>query len=185
MDAMDLAEFRAQPAVDQLFFGDYILDNNREIAVHRLSKNGIVGLDDAPDSSDLKDVADQQDFNFALLSTLKEMGEDGISFDSLTAKKASVIVANPSEIERQAYIDGRINEWGASTATFMALSRVLASDVGDDGVIRINAESPTGDKTYDVLSLKKFTNYLGQEDQMYTTDLSVVSTDVRYTDLLK
>ncbi len=186
LDTMSLADFRQQPYEDQLMFGDYILDNNSEITTYRLSKNGIVNLESNANPSTPQELYSTLNYQFAMLSSLKEYTpDDGVVFDNETAKKASVIVANPENLEYQGYIDSRIDEWGASTAMELTTSKVVAGEIDGDGVAKMNIESPSGNKTYDVSSPKKFVNYLGQSDQIYTTDLSVISTDVRYTDLSK
>ncbi len=189
LENLSVEEFRALPDAEQVAFAQFVYDNNLPILAYRLDQMGRGDIDDIGDPNSPEGMVKKKVLVIALMSSLKTYTDaDGIGFDSVTARKLTVLLTNNDDelgIQRTAGIDEGIATWNVNTPPIVSAEVVTASRVNADGSVIISLHSPEDGLDFQntFSAPQTFTTITGADFSIHRQLLSVNSGDPRYVPL--
>lgn len=182
MDGDDLQSFRQRDTDQQRIFGQFVYANNIPVLEYRLDQTGNSSAYENIDISTPEGIIKNQNLKYLLLSSLKTRTDaDGISFDTLTAQKASIILHEPSDEIAQENIDASILEMNVNTPPTPTKYIVEDSAVLETGEIIGNFRNTRNDRffqsTFKSITFKDIT---GEDVTDVVEAFSVLESDPRF-----
>lgn len=192
MNNQDVATFRAEESrSDQLAFGNFVVQNNIDIARYRLSQHGNEAFATIQDPTSPEGIYQQIQLNEVVLSTMKKTGPDGtgVYFDTETALKASSILRSNEDDNAVAATDEFVNAWNVNTTTEITYKPYTIHEtkvLSNGDIAYITSRNETPDRlVFTILTPEEYTDAWGEDATQYTRSLGVTAEDPRFRDSLE
>ena len=185
MESLSVEEFRTLVYEDQYKFARFVYDNNLDVLKFRLDNAGNSYVYENANTTTPVGIVAGGALETALMSSLKTVDSDGITFDSTTARKvASMLVESPDEIFFN-NVDALIASWNVNTPPVIPASEVKMSIINKDGNYMINSvDNFTGQLSQSTVKIAEMQKINGETVVDALTILTVLETDPRFVNNL-